>query len=78
MQTYNIHYAKTQLSRLVEKASAGESFIIAKAGNPMVKVIPIESAKSPQRIGFLTKQLNIPDNFIELDDEVLNLFEITK
>ncbi len=38
METINIHEAKTHLSRLVEKAAAGESFIIAKAGKPMVQV----------------------------------------
>ncbi len=41
MLTVNIHDAKTQLSRLVEKAAKGEAFIIAKAGKPMVKVIPL-------------------------------------
>ncbi|NEH40225.1 type II toxin-antitoxin system Phd/YefM family antitoxin, partial [Rhizobium ruizarguesonis] len=42
MQTVNIHEAKTHLSRLVDKAAKGESFIIAKAGKPMVKVTPLE------------------------------------
>lgn len=41
MKTVNIHLAKTQLSKLIEEASKGESFIIAKAGKPMVKVTPI-------------------------------------
>ncbi len=48
MDTYNIHEAKTHLSRLIEKAARGESFVIAKAGKPMVKVVPIEDvAPSP-------------------------------
>ena len=42
MDTYSIHEAKTHLSRLIEKAARGESFVIAKAGKPMVKVVPIE------------------------------------
>jgi prevent-host-death family protein len=42
MLTVNIHDAKTQLSRLVEQAAKGESFIIAKAGKPMVKVVPLD------------------------------------
>lgn len=41
MQTINIHEAKTHLSRLVEDAASGNPFIIAKAGKPMVKVIPL-------------------------------------
>ena len=52
METINIHEAKTHLSRLVEKAAKGEPFIIAKAGKPMVKVVPLEEEK-PKRIGFL-------------------------
>jgi len=40
MQQYNIHAAKTHLSALVEKAAQGEAFVIAKAGKPIVKVIP--------------------------------------
>ena len=38
MQTVNMHYAKTHLSRLVEAASKGESFVIARAGKPLVRV----------------------------------------
>jgi prevent-host-death family protein len=42
MQTINIHQAKTHLSRLVEEAAHGQSFIIAKAGKPMVRVVPLD------------------------------------
>jgi prevent-host-death family protein len=41
----NIHYAKTQLSRLIEKALAGEEVVIAKAGKPVVRLIPVERKK---------------------------------
>lgn len=44
MKSVNIHEAKTHLSRLVEAAAQGESFIIAKAGKPMVKVVPLTQA----------------------------------
>ena len=65
MQTVNIHEAKTHLSRLIEKASHGESFIIAKAGKPMVKVTAIdaEPVKTPQRLGFMKGMGKIPDDF---------------
>ena len=55
MQTVNIHEAKTHLSKLVEKAARGEAFVIAKAGKPMVKVVPIEpvDAPPPRRVGML-------------------------
>ena len=54
MRTVNIHEAKTHLSRLVDEAAKGESFIIAKAGKPMVKVIALGAAEpgKKSRIGF--------------------------
>ena len=65
MQTVNIHEAKTHLSRLIERASKGESFIIAKAGKPMVRVVPIEPEPphKPQRLGFMKGKGKIPDDF---------------
>ena len=44
METINIHEAKTHLSRLVEQAAKGEPFIIAKAGKPLVKVVPLQGS----------------------------------
>ena len=46
MLTVNIHDAKTQLSKLVDQAAQGEAFIIAKAGKPMVKVVPLGKAEA--------------------------------
>lgn len=65
MQTVNIHEAKTHLSRLIERASKGESFIIAKAGKPMVRVVPIdpEVPHVAQRLGFMRGKGEIPDDF---------------
>lgn len=65
MQVVNIHEAKTHLSRLIERASQGESFIIAKAGKPMVRVVAIEAdlVKKPQRLGFMKGKGKIPDDF---------------
>lgn len=65
MQIYNIHDAKTQLSRLVEQAAKGEPFVIAKAGKPMVKVTALQSPEPPQakRFGFLAGQITVPDDF---------------
>jgi prevent-host-death family protein len=62
MQTYNIHDAKTQLSKLVELAAKGESFVIAKAGKPMVKVVALNAPEPSQmkRIGFLAGQAIVP------------------
>lgn len=65
MRTINIHEAKTQLSRLVEEAARGDSFIIAKAGKPMVKVTALIEAepKKPRRLGFLEGKISVPDDF---------------
>ncbi|MHB1567413.1 MAG: type II toxin-antitoxin system Phd/YefM family antitoxin [Acidiferrobacter sp.] len=65
MQTYNIHEAKTQLSKLVDQAARGESFVIAKAGKPLVKVIALDAPTSSQRqrLGFMAGQIHVPDDF---------------
>jgi len=52
--TVNIHEAKTHLSRLVEQAAKGQEFVIAKAGRPMVRVVPIEPIPAVRTLGFLT------------------------
>ena len=65
MQTVNIHEAKTNLSRLVEQAANGEPFIIAKAGKPMVKVVPLNTPEPRpiQKFGFMAGQMQVPDDF---------------
>jgi prevent-host-death family protein len=65
MKTVNIHEAKTQLSKLIEEASKGESFIIAKAGKPVVKVTALSSPSGGQvrRLGFMAGQISVPDDF---------------
>ncbi|MGO4436255.1 type II toxin-antitoxin system Phd/YefM family antitoxin [Rhizobium sp. RAF56] len=78
METVNIHEAKTHLSRLVEKAAKGESFIIAKAGKPMVKVVPIDEAIVPmkRRIGFMKGMFTTPDDFdTMMADEIEAMFD---
>lgn len=78
MQTVNIHDAKTNLSKLVERTVArGEAFIIAKAGKPMVKVVPLDHSDSPKpRIGFMKGQIKVPANFDELArEEIAAMFE---
>lgn len=78
MQTFNIHDAKTQLSRLVEQAAKGESFVIAKAGKPMVKVIALNAPEPSQvkRFGFMAGQISVPDDFDRMGEaEIVKLFE---
>ena len=65
MRTVNMHEAKTHLSRLVDRAAKGEPFIIAKAGKPLVKVVPVDNPPpvKPKRFDFLAGQIKVPDDF---------------
>ncbi|MER9249447.1 type II toxin-antitoxin system prevent-host-death family antitoxin [Mesorhizobium sp. M0590] len=77
MRTVNIHEARTHLSRLVDRAAKGESFIIAKSGKPMVKVVAIDApaAGEMRRVGFMAGQFSVPDDFDRMaDDEIEKLF----
>ena len=75
MEQINIHQAKTYLSALVEQAAKGESFVIAKAGKPMVKVIPYAPAHKQKKIGFLKGQVKIPDDFDRMGgEEIVQMF----
>ena len=69
MRTVNIHEAKTHLSRLVDAAAKGEPFIIAKAGKPIVKVVPIDAPAAPPRLGFMRGAFTVPDDFDTMDQE---------
>ena len=75
MRTVNIHQAKTQLSKLVEAAVNGESFGIAKAGKPLVKVAALDAPAAPRRLGFLAGEIEVPDDFDSMGtDEIAALF----
>ena len=65
MRKVNIHEAKTHLSRLVDQASKGEPFVIAKAGKPIVRVTALSApAKGrARRLGFLSGRIRVPDDF---------------
>lgn len=73
MDVVNIHQAKTHLSRLVERAAKGESFVIAKAGKPMVKVVPLDAPETGNvsRIGFMAGELRTPDDFDRMGEEAI-------
>ncbi len=77
MRTVNMHEAKTHLSRLVERAAKGEPFVIAKAGKPLVKVVPLDASdeKKPRRIGMLDGMFKVPDDFdTMMADEIDEMF----
>lgn len=63
MLTVNIQQAKANLSRLVEQAARGESFVIAEGGKPLVRVRAVEAPAVPRRLGFLAGTFDIPSDF---------------
>ena len=68
MTIVNIHEAKTQLSRLIERALAGESLVIAKAGKPLVRLVRLEAPEASQvrRLGFMRGQMLVPEDFDQM------------
>ena len=76
MPTVNIHAAKSQLSRLLDAAVAGEEVIIAKAGKPIARLVPIEHKKERRKLGTLAGQFHVPDDFDDpLPDDILDAVE---
>ena len=72
-----MHDAKTHLSRLVKDAAAGEPFIIARAGKPVVKVMAVDAPGAGQssRLGFLAGQFVVPDDFDRMgNSEIQGMF----
>ena len=74
MQVINIHQAKTNLSKLIEKTLNGEDVIIAKAGKPVAKLIAYKEKLKPRKLGLLKGKIFVPDNFNDEDKEINKLF----
>ncbi len=75
MNTINLYEAKTQLSRLVERAAAGEEIIIAKAGKPVAKLVALERNVTPRVAGSMRGEIWIADDFDDhLPPELLSYF----
>ena len=75
MDTVNIHEAKTQLSRLIERVCAGEEIIIARSGKPVARLAPLVQRR-PRRLGLLKGKIWVAKDFnAPLPDDLLDLFE---
>lgn len=78
-KTFNVHDAKTHLSRLIDRAHAGEEIVLAKAGKPYAKLVPIDppAAKPKREPGGWPELRNIPDSvwFDPLPESELELWE---
>ena len=72
----NVHQAKTHFSKLLARVQAGEEIIIAKAGRPIAKIVPIQSERKPRQPGTAKGKIWIAPDFDEpLPDEILKEFE---
>lgn len=75
-KTVNIHEAKTHLSRLLEEVRHGEDVVIAKAGKPVARLVPVEEPRKRREPGSAKGTLWYSDDFdAPLPDEILELFE---
>jgi prevent-host-death family protein len=71
----NIHEAKTHLSRLVDRAAAGEEIIIGRAGKPVARLVALEPPAEKRRLGVWKGQVWVSPDFDEEDRELTRLFE---
>ena len=76
MQAVNIHHAKTHLSRLVDEAARGREIVIARAGKPVARLVPLSESPRKKKFGLLKGRIRIAADFdAPLPDDVLDLFE---
>jgi prevent-host-death family protein len=74
--TYNMHDAKTHLSRLAERAASGEEIVIARNGRPLAKLGPLDPPKKERKFGMLKGQIWVSDDFDDpLPWEIQRYFE---
>ena len=72
----NVHEAKTHLSRLLDDVAAGAEVVIAKAGKPVARLVPVEAAPRPKKLGLLRGRIKVPADFdAPLPPEILADFE---
>jgi len=76
MKIANIHEAKSQLSKLVDRALSGEEVIIARSGTPMVRLVPVRQGDTPQQGGQWKGKVRIAADFDELPDDLTRTFEM--
>lgn len=70
----NVHQAKTHLSRLLERAAMGEEIVIAKAGRPLVRLVPVSGLSAPRRLGTAPEVADLGDGFDASDPAIERLF----
>jgi prevent-host-death family protein len=63
VETVNLYEAKTNLSQLVERAAGGEEIIIAKAGRPLARLVPLNKRRGPRPLGLFKDEIAMRDDF---------------
>lgn len=75
MTQVNLYEAKSQLSRLVDRAAAGEEIVIAKGGRPLARLVPLAARTAPRQLGFLAGQVWVGPDFDDpLPDDIAEGF----
>lgn len=75
-RSVNIHEAKTHLSRLVDEVAQGAEIIIARAGRPVARLVPLQPSPEPKVLGLLEGKFDVPDDFdAPLPEDVLTAVE---
>ena len=74
-EVVNVHAAKTHLSRLLERAEAGEEIVIGRAGKPIAKLVPFHAERPKRVFGRLKGQIVVHGDFDADNDEIANEFE---
>ena len=76
METINIHQAKSQLSRLIARVTAGEEIVIAKAGRPVARLVPVHASAAPRTPGLMKGRIRVGKDFdASLPGALLDAFE---
>lgn len=76
MDPINIHLAKTQLSKLIEAAERGEEIIIARAGQPVAKLVALQNQRPSRKAGSMKSVFEVPESFFDpLPEDILDAFE---
>jgi len=76
VDSVNLYEAKTKLSQLVERAAAGEEIVIAKAGRPLARLVPLAKRTTPRPLGLLAGQVHVGPDFDDpMPDDFLRHFE---
>jgi prevent-host-death family protein len=74
--TYNMHEAKTHLSRLAERAAQGEEIVIARSGRPLARLVALEETRTPRKLGFWKGEVWVSEDFdAPLPPEIQRYFE---